>query len=328
MKISIAELKRLIYTTLRKKFTEKDARAITELVLFAEISGKKAHGVARMFMGRAAQFEVTPLRKPRIRKLSQNASAIDGFGNAGPLLGTMALREVIKIGKQKGIAVLSITGTASSTGSLSYYVHEMARYGLFALAFAQTIPLVAVHGGIKPVLGTNPIAIGIPKKPEPFVLDIATSETSGGAVFAAKEKGHKLRSGVAIDSKGRATTDASAALNGAMLTFGDHYKSSGLAIAVEMIAGLLTSTGFGESRGRRSTGSVFIAINPRFFGGNKRNERLNALYKKIQESGSREGMRPRIPGQSSVSIRKATMQRGSVDIDPDLLNKLRSAATK
>src|SRR5215468_10065027 len=57
----------------------------------------------------------------------------------------------------------------------AYYVEMIAKHGLVAIHTPSSSPLVAPPGGIRPVLGTNPIAIAVPSSRGPIVLDMGTS---------------------------------------------------------------------------------------------------------------------------------------------------------
>ena len=55
------------------------------------------------------------------------------------------------------------------TGRSFNYVERLAREGYAALLFSGGPPLVAPHGAIKPMLGTNPICVAFPTAPDPVI---------------------------------------------------------------------------------------------------------------------------------------------------------------
>jgi hypothetical protein len=73
-----------------------------------------------------------------------------------------------------GIALVSVTD-AWMSGRGAYYVEMIAKHGVVAIHTASSSPLVAPPGGIRPVLGTNPIAIAVPSSRGPIVPDMGTS---------------------------------------------------------------------------------------------------------------------------------------------------------
>ena len=88
----------------------------------------------------------------------------------------------------------------------------------------------------EPVLGTNPLAYGIPRPSGPSLLvDQASSQTAYVNIRSAAAQQRSIPDGWAIDETGRGTTDPSAALRGALLPFGG-YKGANIALLVEMLA--------------------------------------------------------------------------------------------
>ena len=68
-----------------------------------------------------------------------------------------------------GVALVTVTD-AWMSGRGAYYVEMIAKHGLVAIHTASSSPLVAPPGGIRPVLGTNPIAIAVPSSRGPIVV--------------------------------------------------------------------------------------------------------------------------------------------------------------
>jgi len=99
--------------------------------------------------------------------------------------------------------------------------------------------MVAPPGGAKPALGTNPIAFGFPMQGDPLVIDLGTSAFMGTDLQFRQRLGIPVPEGVAIDERGRPTTDAAAARRGALLPFGGH-KGYALALAMHAL-GVLAS---------------------------------------------------------------------------------------
>ena len=71
-------------------------------------------------------------------------------------------------------------------------------------------------GGRKAMIGTNPIAIGVPADPIPMVLDMATGLVSMGKIHDHANRGAPIPLGWALDENGDPTTDATAAKKGAI----------------------------------------------------------------------------------------------------------------
>ena len=100
--------------------------------------------------------------------------AFDGGNNVGMLALFHAAQATIKKTAAHGIALVSVTD-AWMSGRSAYYVEMIAKHRLIAIHTAASPRLVAPPGGMRPVLGTNPIAIAVPSSRGPIVLDMGTS---------------------------------------------------------------------------------------------------------------------------------------------------------
>jgi uncharacterized oxidoreductase len=98
---------------------------------------------------------------------------------------------------------------------------------------------MAPFGGVQAVLGTNPIAVGVPTgDAAPFVLDYATSVVAEGKVLLAHLAGVELAEGCLIDSQGAPSVrPADLYEGGALLPFG-RYKGYALGVLACLLGGL------------------------------------------------------------------------------------------
>jgi ureidoglycolate dehydrogenase (NAD+) len=110
---------------------------------------------------------------------------------------------------------------------------------MIGLAASNADSFVAPWGAGRRYLGTNPLAVGVPAGEEPpLALDMATSVVAHGKVFLAKERGEAIPLGWALDAEGRPTTDPTAALDGALLPFGE-AKGSAISLIIDLLCGPL-----------------------------------------------------------------------------------------
>src|SRR5580692_1273379 len=116
---------------------------------------------------------------------------------------------------------------------------------------------VAPFGGTRPVLGTNPIAFGMPSSRGPVVLDMGTSAFMGTDLAYRERLGQLLPEGVAVDAEGRPTRDPAMARGGALLSFGG-YKGFGLALIVQAF-GLLAASALDPDK---DDGYLFVVFKP------------------------------------------------------------------
>ena len=173
--------------------------------------------------------------------------------------------------RETGIAIAAIRN-ANHLGAIAFYADYVARQGLTIIALTISEALVHPYGGRKAMIGTNPVAIGVPATPEPLVLDMATSLVSMGKIHDHANRGAPIPEGWALDVNGNPTTDARAGLAGTMVPLGD-AKGTALALMVELLAAGLTGANFASEASSfldaegppPGTGQLLIAIDASAF---------------------------------------------------------------
>jgi LDH2 family malate/lactate/ureidoglycolate dehydrogenase len=193
--------------------------------------------------------------------------SVDGERGLGPVVAMAALDTIVPRAREDGIAIAAIRNT-NHLGALAYYAEHVATKGLTCIALTISEALVHPWGGRKAMIGTNPIAIGVPADPSPMVLDMATGLVSMGKIHDHANRGAPIPLGWALDEKGDPTTDASAAKKGAIAPFGGP-KGYALGIAFEVLVASLAASAIGtnvkgtlDSVNVSNKGDIFIVIAP------------------------------------------------------------------
>ncbi|OGK08525.1 hypothetical protein A2767_05505 [Candidatus Roizmanbacteria bacterium RIFCSPHIGHO2_01_FULL_35_10] len=320
MKISIKELEKFIKKALLRKYDEKETDLITKVVMFGELSGKTSHGIVRL-EGILAE---KPKGKPKLISKTKVSSIIVGNGNPGMLIGSLAMDEIIRLAEENSVGFVGARGTFSSSGSLSYYLEKIAKANLIAIIMAQSPESTPPLGGIQPLFGTNPIAFGFPSKNNPFIFDMGTSAISYGALLKAKALGQNIPKDSAIDKDGNMTTDPNKAIDGATLPFVNSYKGAGLAMIVEILAGLWPNAWFTIHNKTAGWGNIFIAMSPTLLmDEHEFKEKLSLMIETVRNSKTKDGNKVRISGEKTIITRDKNLKRGYVEIEEVLINKLR-----
>lgn len=181
-------------------------------------------------------------------------------------------------------------------------------------------PLLAPTGAREAILSTNPIGIGIPHKPYPIVIDMATSTRAFYYVRLAKALGKKISKEWGIDKFGRPTTDPEKLV--AVLPFGG-YKGYILALALEILTGPLVRTKVGKST-KLVRGFLFIVINPLVFtSGSEFNKDVNKLIKDVKNARKIKGVKEiMIPGEHAYYNEQKNLKRGYLDIDKSIIETI------
>ena len=247
------------------------AAATARALVAAEAAGQAGHGLSRVpqyaaFLknGRADGAAI-----PRIVNERGGAVLVDArHGLAYPAL-ALAESEAAWRARAHGVAFAGVTNSHHS-GAMGLPVARLADQGLVALAFTNSPAAMPVPGGKRPLMGTNPVAAAFPRRgAAPLVVDMALSEVARGKIMVAAKEGRPIPQGWALDAEGRPTTDAQAALSGAMLAMGG-TKGALLAMVVELLCCALTGAAFGfeadsffEDEGNRPRlGQALLAVDP------------------------------------------------------------------
>lgn len=219
------------------------AEVCADAIMFATMRGLDSHGIISILPGianRIARGEIDRSAPIEVTREGPTTAVLKGNGAAGPVIGARAMRLAIQKAKTFGVGIVSAYN-CDHFGAASYYSALAAREGLIGLALCNAGPAVAPFGGKTAVHGTNPISYAIPRAEGPIILDIATSAAAHGQVFKAQRRGQAIPLGWAVDAEGRPTTDAAAAIKGALLPFGGH-KGYGMGILVDVLTGALAGS--------------------------------------------------------------------------------------
>ncbi|MDH4988018.1 Ldh family oxidoreductase [Aminobacter anthyllidis] len=171
-----------------------------------------------------------------------------------PLAVASATLDLAGTAWQFGVAAVFLRGVRGF-GRLAPFVRHLADAGLVAIAGAEGPPFVAPHGGSRPVIGTNPLALAIGQGSNRVVIDVATSTATMADIRNARVSGAPLPDGMALDGEGRPTSIASEVA--ALLPRGGQIGSL-LGLVVELMAGV-AGGGRGDPKGR---GVFILAFDP------------------------------------------------------------------
>jgi LDH2 family malate/lactate/ureidoglycolate dehydrogenase len=323
MKVKVSELKKLLVKIISANYyTQEQARVITDILIWAELTGKSNHGTLKL-LGPEPIQNIKPEKEITITKQTSVSMMIDGGGAAGPLPANFATDKTIELAKKSGIAFVTMNNTFSSTCALGYYAEKIAKQDLIAYLCSSSPKAQAHYGSIDPTYGTNPLAYGFPSENEPIVFDMATSAVTFYSLVRASLEGEQIPEGIAIDKDGKPTRDAAAAMEGAILPFDRSYKGSDLAMSIEILAGVLSGAHyvFGEDEG--DWGSLFVAIDPEIFiGKTEFKKRVSDLIIKVKSQRHQTGMEIKIPGLEMASEIGEKLAKDEVEINDDIYNDL------
>ena len=319
------------------------SRAAQTLTL-ADRRGIVSHGVARL------AYYVTQIEKGSIDSAAslsvvrETASTIvfDAHDGLGLALAPEAMDACIARAETAGVA-FSTVRNSTHFGIGAAYVIPATRRGLGALALTNAGPLVVPAFGAAAMLGTNPIAFGVPVGDDepPLVLDMATSTVAWGKIENARRGGTPIPTGWALDETGAATTDPYAArwltpLGGDAVGAG--HKGYGLATMVDILCGPLAGSLWGthlsgvqRPGSRPGLGHFFVAWridafrDPAEFGHDLR--QLLAELRGTPPAAAAGHLQVLVPGDPEL-VAEAVHQQDGIAVDPRVIVDLDELAVR
>jgi LDH2 family malate/lactate/ureidoglycolate dehydrogenase len=222
------------------------ATLISTVIVEADLRGIGSHGVLRLpaYIRRvqagtlSARTELTLVRE---RGASLLLDARHGFGQVA---GVSAMKEALRRAETYGTCVAGVRH-AGHFGIAAYYAMLALPRKMIGIVSANAAASMAPWGGRAPMLGTNPICVAIPTGGEvDIVLDMASSVAARGKIRLAARTGGRIPLGWALDAEGLPTEDPQAAMQGTLLPIGGP-KGYGLALVVDVLAGVLTGSSYG-----------------------------------------------------------------------------------
>ena len=223
----------------------EDARVVSDSLVRANLEGTDSHGISRLAIYARRMREGRISARPDVRvERDGSVLRVDGGNALGQVASYRALQAALPVARETGIAGVAVRNS-NHFGTAGYYCQMACREGMALIATTNSPPGIAPWGGKKAFLGTNPIAFGFPtREVPPVIVDMSSSVVARGRIIQAAREGVSISEGWATDEEGVETTDANDALEGAVLPLGG-AKGYALALAVEVMSGVLSGAAFG-----------------------------------------------------------------------------------
>ena len=218
-----------------------DAATVADCLVEANLMGLDTHGVIRLkfYLDRVKAGGNNP--NPNIRVVREQActALLDADNALGPVGGQRAMELAIAKAAQHGIGVVVIRN-CNHYGPAGHYVRMALEKNMIGLSLTNVLGSMPPTGGAEALVGNNAYAIGFPTLAEPaVVVDGATSKASWGKLFLCAQTGDPLPADCYVDNQGQMTVVPQEVMNGgALLPFAAH-KGYGLAVAIELLTGML-----------------------------------------------------------------------------------------
>jgi LDH2 family malate/lactate/ureidoglycolate dehydrogenase len=332
MKIEPEHLKLVAIEILRSfHAADGEARLVAESLVRADMRGIDTHGVHFLTL-LANRVDAGMIKIPtRLEVLKDEGATalIDGGDGLGQVAAHRAMEISIEKGLKFGVGSVAVRNT-NHIGILAFYALCIAEQGMVGMVMCNGAASMPPWGGSEPFFGTNPISIAVPNgSGEPVVLDMSSSLVARGKIRRAERLKEAIPLGWALDQNGEPTTDPSAAMKGTLVPIGGP-KGYGLALMVDLLAGLLPGSQFGpqvktfhQPLGPTGVGVFFMAIDVnRFMPIHQFKELVQFYGNSIKKSKKAKGVsRIYLPGEIELEKEKKALSEG-IDLSDSVVNNL------
>lgn len=261
-----------------------DAIVCADVLITSDLRGIESHGVGRlrMYYDRIKTGQHKPVTQFEIVREGPATAVVDGHHGMGHVIGYRAMQLAIEKARIYGMGSVAVRNS-THFGIDGYYPLMAIKAGMIGMSFTNARPAISPTFGVRPMLGTNPIAFGAPTDEEcPFLFDGATSITQRGKIEVLAREEKLTPEGWVIDQQSHPVTDSDKIIEGldfgrtSLLPLGGDgelyagYKGYGLATMVEILSASLQSGSFLygllglDSQGNRqpfALGHFFMVLN-------------------------------------------------------------------
>ena len=230
-----------------------DAAIGADVLVDADLCGVDDHGIVNLaknphYVGGLRSGHINPQPTITVLRDAPCSAAWDSGGGFGPLIASRAMEAAIEKAEASGIGMITVRN-GRHFGANGYFAEMAADRGHMAMVVCNTPATAFPPGGLRPVVGTNPLAFAAPVADgPPLVVDIALTTASGAKVLLARKAGEPVPEGWLLNAAGEPTTDPKALSEGGAfeLLGGEvaRHKGYGLALMVDTLS-ILSGGGSG-----------------------------------------------------------------------------------
>ncbi|MEM7234334.1 MAG: Ldh family oxidoreductase [Planctomycetota bacterium] len=300
--------------------SDDDAHTVADHLVGAHLAGHDSHGVIRLlqYQRHVQEGKIVPDAQVTVLKEGSTTALLDANCAWGQVVAKRALDVALEKAREHGTAAVAVRN-AYHIGRVGVYPQSAALEGFLAQLHCNGfgIARVAPWGGTEAKLATNPIAVAVPTKTDPIVVDITTSVVAEGKIRVAKNAGKSIPEGWVLDSSGEVTTDPARLYEGGtILPLGgrEGYKGYGLSVLVDLFGGVLTGSSCGFMTENVGNGVFLQLTDPCAF--LDRDEFLQGVEDYVaylKASDTRQGAEILLPGEPEARTAKA--RADAIDLD-------------
>lgn len=309
--IQAEELHRQVRTVCRRKVSATDAELIARMIVQSEQMGVASHGLhyfvhtiyPLVHKGMICQSTVTTCG---------NVLQSEGSGGVGYRNTVDCLKKARALARRQGSAIVTFKNPGK-VGALRVYCRPLTEAGQLIILLKNTAPTVGLRDIPVPLIGTNPLCIGLPDTP--FIYDSSISTVATNKVRVAKKGRTEFDEVIGVNKNGKLTRKPRPILKkeGYLLPFsynGYAYKGFYLGVVIECLAAMAggkTGSRVGKNKGKRlysDEGMLAIIIDKKAFPNYDNYQReMPLLFKELKR------YKLRLPGTYTACKRLSVLRR-------------------
>jgi LDH2 family malate/lactate/ureidoglycolate dehydrogenase len=316
--------------------SEDEARIITDGLMTALFwwHPGQGQGLEKLFryFRRVRGGGITPNATMTMVKDGPSYGLLDAGNGFGYVAGVRAMESAVSKARETGIGMVGVR-RSNHFGIAGYHALQAAKQGFIGWAFTNARAEMAPWGAFKPVLGTNPWGIAIPRPDAPpIILDMALTMSGKGMMRWYMQEGREMPDSWALTPDGRRTTDPASAMDGPVLPIGE-YKGYGLSFITDVLSGVMTGALFGgavfQNEANYDVGHTMLAIKPDLFlPKDEFDSRLEELVDEVKSAKPIDPNRPVVlPGEMEFR-RMDSRRKNGIPVAEETVEGLRELAAE
>lgn len=254
-RVDVAQFRHAIEQECLRHIDKLNSRIIADRITQSEIMGVSSHGLHYFLHSIRPLVLSNHINSAKV-SVSGNVVNSEGDGGVGFKNVESCLKRASTIAARKGSAIV-IFKNPGKVGALRIYCQDIMDQGQLLVLMKNTAATVGLPGAKKPVIGTNPLCIGLPDSS--FIYDSSISTVATNKLRLNIKSQEAFSSNIGLDASGELTKDPSDILmgQGTLLPFSvEDYSFKGffLGVIIECIAAMAggkTSIRVGKNKGSR-----------------------------------------------------------------------------
>lgn len=297
-------------------FEESRADRCATLFAKADLDGVRSHGVNRfpLFLEFIEKGYVKPTHAPTLLSKIGMFERWDGKLGPGNLNAQFAMERAISLASEFGIGCVALAQTNHwmRGGNFGWQAVDA---GCIGICFTNTKPNMPAWGGSEPILGNNPLVIGIPRMTSPVVLDMAMSQFAYGKMSLFAKKGQDLPYDGGFDQAGNLSKDPKVILENHLALPMGLWKGAGLSLMFDLLVSILSggnATHEVDHNGDEyGLSQIFLCFDPvKLELMDWMVEKANSILDNLKNSAVFEGEAVRFPGEKVLETRAKNLSNG------------------